>query len=65
MLLLSRERGQEIHIGHDILVSVVDFKINSQGKVIVSLGITAPQKISIWRDELSHWPQNQKPQDDE
>ena len=47
MLVLSRRRDTAIQIGHDIKVTVLSIR-NRQ----VRLGIEAPSRVRIWRDEL-------------
>ena len=47
MLVLSRRCDTAIHIGRDIKVSVLSIR-NRQ----VKLGIEAPGRVRIWRDEL-------------
>lgn len=47
MLVLSRRKGEQIVIGHDVTVVVLRI---SGGKV--ALGIAAPEKVSVKRKEL-------------
>lgn len=47
MLVLSRKPGQRIHIGSDIIITVVDIS----GKY-VRLGINAPETVCILRSEI-------------
>ena len=47
MLVLSRKRGQSIVIDGQILISVVDL-----GRGRVQIGVTAPQEMSIHREEI-------------
>jgi len=47
MLVLSRKLGEEIVIGEDIAIRVVDI---DRGKI--RLGIVAPREVPIWRREL-------------
>ncbi len=47
MLVLSRRIGERIVIGNDIVISVLEVRGNR-----VRLGITAPKKVSIQREEL-------------
>jgi carbon storage regulator len=49
MLVLSRREGERIVIGPDIVVEVVEC---SRGKR-VRLGISAPQEVAIYREELA------------
>ena len=48
MLILARHRGETIHVGDDILVTVVDL---TGGKV--RLGFAAPADVVIKRSELA------------
>ena len=47
MLVLSRKPGERIHIGSDVVVTVLDVS----GK-LVRIGIDAPDKITILRAEV-------------
>ena len=47
MLVLSRKPGERIHIGSDIVVTVLDVS----GK-LVRIGIDAPESVNILRAEL-------------
>jgi carbon storage regulator len=49
MLVLSRERNQDIAIGDHIVVTVVGIRGNS-----VRLGITAPKETPITRPDMTH-----------
>jgi carbon storage regulator len=49
MLVLSRREGERIMIGRDIVVEVVDC---SRGKR-VRLGISAPEEVPIYREEVA------------
>jgi len=48
MLVLTRKAGQNIHIGDEIVVSIVR---THGGRV--RLGIEAPRNVAIRRDEIS------------
>jgi len=56
MLVLSRKAGQRIHIGDDIVITVV-----RTGKGSVRLGVDAPSDIPIVRDELKAEQEQQAP----
>jgi carbon storage regulator len=56
VLVLSRKEGEEIVIGKDIVITVVDIE---HGKV--RLGISAPRDVPIFRKELL--PEPPKPND--
>ena len=47
MLVLSRKKNEQIHLGDDITVTVVDIRGDK-----VRLGITAPRDVSIHRGEI-------------
>ena len=47
MLILQRKAGQAVHIGDDIVISVVSIENNR-----VRLSISAPSDVSILRSEL-------------
>ncbi len=47
MLVLNRKKGESIHIGDNIQVTVVDV----QGENI-KIGIDAPREVSIYRQEI-------------
>lgn len=50
MLVLSRKRGETIHIGDRITITVVRVHGNR-----IKIGIDAPEKIRIVRGELDQW----------
>jgi carbon storage regulator len=47
MLVLSRKPGEAIHLGKDIVITVVEINGNR-----VRLGITAPRSVGVLRAEL-------------
>ena len=47
MLVLSRQRDESIIIADDIVITVVDVRGDK-----VRLGITAPQSVTIHREEV-------------
>ena len=47
ILVLSRKVNEQIHLGDDITVTVVDIRGDK-----VRLGITAPRDVSIHRGEI-------------
>lgn len=47
MLVLSRRPGEKVMIGKDIVIQVVEIRGNK-----VRLGITAPQNMTILREEV-------------
>lgn len=48
MLVLTRKKAQEIHIGHNIVVKVIQ-----TGRGSVKIGIDAPADIRVTRGELA------------
>jgi carbon storage regulator len=55
MLVLSRKLGEKIVIGQDIVLTVIEVTGNR-----VRLGITAPDDVPIFREELRGSFQNEK-----
>ena len=55
MLVISPKKGEKLHIGRDITVTVVDIKANK-----VRLGIEAPSELTILRDQLYAQSQEQE-----
>ena len=47
MLVLSRKTGEKIHVGQDVVITLIEIDRNK-----VRLGIEAPRSIPIYRDEL-------------
>ena len=47
MLVLSRRRDEEINIGDDIIITVIDIRGDK-----VRLGISAPLDVSVHRKEV-------------
>jgi carbon storage regulator len=56
MLVLSRKKNESIHIGGDIIISVVEVLGDR-----VRLGITAPPEKDIVRGEMVETWRNRKP----
>jgi carbon storage regulator len=54
VLILTRKAGEAVTIGDDIKITVLSI----QGKQ-VKLGITAPEKVSVYRDEIFKRIQNE------
>ena len=50
MLVLSRKPGEQIVIGNDIRITIVEVKGNK-----VKMGIQAPDDVTIFRSELRDW----------
>jgi carbon storage regulator len=62
MLVLSRKPGEKIHIGSDIVLTVVEVRGNR-----VRLAIDAPDDVRILRRELADWidlPETDSPKQD-
>lgn len=57
MLVLSRQRDESIHIGDDIVVTVVDIRGDR-----VRIGIKAPREVSVCRREVYEIMQREKSQ---
>lgn len=55
MLVLSRHRDEQIIIGDDIKITVVDIRGDK-----VRLGIDAPKEVSVHRSEIYDAIQRQK-----
>lgn len=47
MLIIERKSQEEIVIGDEIVLKIVEIRRGS-----VRIGTTAPPEISVWRDEL-------------
>lgn len=47
MLILSRQIGEAIHIGDDIIVTVLEITGNQ-----VRIGIDAPRAVEVHREEI-------------
>ncbi len=47
MLVLSRREGERIHVGNDVVITIV-----RTGPVATRVGIEAPQEMNIVREEL-------------
>ncbi len=47
MLVLSRKKGQSLHIGHGVRVVVLE-----ASKDFVRLGIEAPPEVAVYRSEI-------------
>lgn len=54
MLVLSRKREEEIHIGNGVVIRVIAISGDR-----VKLGLTAPRAINIVRGELLNRPPKQ------
>ena len=55
MLILSRKIGETIKIGDDIEVTVLSQKCGT-----VRIGVTAPKKVPVHREEIYERIQNEK-----
>lgn len=47
MLVLSRKVGESLIIGHDVVVTVVEFRGDQ-----VRLGVRAPRSVQVHREEV-------------
>ncbi len=52
MLVLTRKLNEQIRIGEDIVLTVLEFRGNS-----VRLGIAAPREVPVTRTELPPLPE--------
>lgn len=48
MLVLTRKPGEKIHIGSDIIITVLEVKANK-----IRIGIAAPDDVTVLRAELT------------
>jgi len=55
MLVLSRRKGEKIHIGNDIVVAVVE-----TGNDKIRIGVKAPENVTIVRAELEPYRETGK-----
>lgn len=62
MLILTRSVGEQIMIGDDITIVVMDAYFN-KGRREISIGIQAPRSIPIHRREI--WEKIQRKEKDE
>ncbi len=60
MLVLSRQKGEKIIIGDDIVIAIVDVRGDK-----VRVGIEAPKTVSVHREEIYDLIQKQKGEQDE
>ena len=63
MLVISQKKGEKLHIGRDITVTVVDIKANKVRLGIEApseLTILAPSELTILRDQLYAQSQEQE-----
>jgi carbon storage regulator len=56
MLVLSRKPGEQVYIGDNITITVVEIKGNR-----IRLGITAPDNVSVLRAELGDFMKSEEP----
>jgi carbon storage regulator CsrA len=52
MLVLTRFEKEKIRIGDDITIEILKFERGSQGDYFVHVGITAPDKVTVLREEV-------------
>ena len=55
MLVLTRKRGESLHIGNGIVITILDVRPSR-----TRIGIDAPQSIRVERDERRCLPENVK-----
>ena len=56
MLVLTRKQNEKLHIGDDIVITIVRARGNS-----IRIGIEAPTSVNIRRGELAGLPEEQTP----
>lgn len=47
MLILSRKKGEKIHVGDEVVLEVVEIRGDK-----VRIGITAPRNVAVHRGEV-------------
>lgn len=60
MLILSRGRGESVHIGDEVVVRVVQISHNQ-----VRIAIEAPKDVAVHREEIYRRIQNERQAPDE
>lgn len=55
MLILTRRTGERLMIGDDVIITVLGIKGNQ-----VRIGVDAPPKIAVHREEVYHRIQEEK-----
>lgn len=56
MLVLSRKKGERIHLGESIVLTILTLKGNQ-----VRLGVEAPEDVVILREEVrSRWRETER-----
>lgn len=51
MLILKRQIGQKLYIGHEVIIEVLE--ISGYGKKSqIRIGITAPKVVAVHREEI-------------
>lgn len=48
MLVLTRKKGEELIIGDNITVTVLEVRGNR-----VKLGVQAPREVGVWRNDIA------------
>ena len=62
MLVLTRQKDESIIIGNNIKITVVDVRNNGAHDDNIRLGITAPKRIPVHREEIYEAIQREKAQ---
>lgn len=52
MLILDRKELQVIHIGDDIVITVLGIRTGQNDEQYVRIGVNAPQHLSVDREEV-------------
>lgn len=47
MLIMSRRKFETIHLGHDIVITVVEVRGDK-----ARIGIDCPRELQVWRGEI-------------
>lgn len=59
MLVLSRKAGEQIRIGDDIIVTILEFRGDK-----VRIGVDAPKTVSVHRQEVYREIQRERKQNE-
>jgi len=60
MLVLTRQKGESIIISNNIKITVVDVRNNGAHDDKIHLGISAPRRIPVYREEVYEAIQREK-----
>lgn len=51
MLVLSVKRGERVVVNDDLVIEICDTRVD-HGEKTVTLGFSAPESYSIWREKI-------------